>query len=151
MKCPIDGDTMLVTLRLGVEIDFCPTCRGVWMDRGELTKLFEREASAYGGPAKLPAEPGDPEPAAPVFEPPPTAVPETSIPRPSRRRDQTSEGPWGDREEHSDDDDDDDDDKHQRRRSYKSSKRARYDDRDWKRRHSREQIVDSFLRDFFDL
>lgn len=44
MKCPVDGDTLQMTDRTGVEIDFCPTCRGVWLDRGELDKIIERSA-----------------------------------------------------------------------------------------------------------
>lgn len=44
MRCPIDVDTDLVmSSREGVEIDYCPTCRGVWLDRGELDKIIERE------------------------------------------------------------------------------------------------------------
>ena len=42
MKCPVDGETLIVTERAGVEIDYCPTCRGVWLDRGELDKIIER-------------------------------------------------------------------------------------------------------------
>lgn len=42
MKCPIDGDTLVITDRSGVEIDYCPTCRGVWLDRGELDKILDR-------------------------------------------------------------------------------------------------------------
>lgn len=43
MKCPICTDTALVMSdRQGVEIDYCPQCRGVWLDRGELDKLIER-------------------------------------------------------------------------------------------------------------
>ena len=45
MKCPTCADTVLVmTERQGVEIDYCPSCRGVWLDRGELDKLLERAA-----------------------------------------------------------------------------------------------------------
>ena len=45
MKCPICTDIALVmTERQGVEIDYCPTCRGVWLDRGEVDKLIERAA-----------------------------------------------------------------------------------------------------------
>lgn len=43
MKCPVDGETLLMTQRSGVEIDYCPKCRGVWLDRGELDKILERE------------------------------------------------------------------------------------------------------------
>ena len=39
MKCPVDGTTLLLAERQGVEIDYCPECRGVWLDRGELDKL----------------------------------------------------------------------------------------------------------------
>jgi Zn-finger nucleic acid-binding protein len=46
MKCPvcIDPDLMM-SERQGVEIDYCPKCRGVWLDRGELDKLIERSQS----------------------------------------------------------------------------------------------------------
>ena len=44
MKCPVDGTTLVISDRAGIEIDYCPTCRGVWLDRGELDKLIEREA-----------------------------------------------------------------------------------------------------------
>ncbi len=42
MLCPVDGETLLMTSREGVEIDYCPRCRGVWLDRGELDKIIER-------------------------------------------------------------------------------------------------------------
>ncbi|MGK7392384.1 MAG: zf-TFIIB domain-containing protein [Candidatus Cyclobacteriaceae bacterium M2_1C_046] len=42
MKCPNDGTTLVMTERNGVEIDYCPECRGVWLDRGELDKIIER-------------------------------------------------------------------------------------------------------------
>ena len=45
MKCPIDGDELRITDRQGIEIDYCPQCRGVWLDRGELDKLIERSAT----------------------------------------------------------------------------------------------------------
>lgn len=45
MKCPIDsGVDLLMSDRNGIEIDYCPTCRGVWLDRGELDKIIERAA-----------------------------------------------------------------------------------------------------------
>ena len=46
MKCPIDDSELRITERQGIEIDYCPTCRGVWLDRGELDKLIERSAQA---------------------------------------------------------------------------------------------------------
>lgn len=45
MKCPIDGTPLVIAERSGVEIDYCPDCRGVWLDRGELDKIIERSAS----------------------------------------------------------------------------------------------------------
>jgi len=45
MQCPVDGETLQMADRAGVEIDYCPKCRGVWLDRGELDKIIERSAS----------------------------------------------------------------------------------------------------------
>ena len=47
MKCPtcVDSD-LLMSERQGVEIDYCPKCRGVWLDRGELDKLIERSSTS---------------------------------------------------------------------------------------------------------
>lgn len=42
MQCPVDGATLVMADRQGVEIDYCPQCRGVWLDRGELDKIIER-------------------------------------------------------------------------------------------------------------
>lgn len=44
MRCPVDNSELVISTRRGVEIDYCPTCRGVWLDRGELDKLIAREA-----------------------------------------------------------------------------------------------------------
>lgn len=46
MKCPADGTLLTMSDRQGVEIDYCPTCRGVWLDRGELDKIIEMSQSA---------------------------------------------------------------------------------------------------------
>lgn len=49
MKCPACKDaTLTITERQGVEIDYCPECRGVWLDRGELDKLIERAERSTG-------------------------------------------------------------------------------------------------------
>ena len=45
MRCPVDNETLVMSDRHGVEIDYCPKCRGVWLDRGELDKLLERAAA----------------------------------------------------------------------------------------------------------
>jgi Zn-finger nucleic acid-binding protein len=42
MDCPIDGTQLTMSERQGIEIDYCPKCRGVWLDRGELDKIIER-------------------------------------------------------------------------------------------------------------
>jgi Zn-finger nucleic acid-binding protein len=49
MTCPVDGTGLVMSDRQGIEIDYCPTCRGVWLDRGELDKIVERSARAMGG------------------------------------------------------------------------------------------------------
>ena len=45
MKSPIDGSDRTMAERQGSEIDYCPRCRGVWLDRGELDKIIERSAA----------------------------------------------------------------------------------------------------------
>lgn len=45
MACPIDGTTLVMSERQGIEIDYCPSCRGVWLDRGELDKIIERSSA----------------------------------------------------------------------------------------------------------
>jgi Zn-finger nucleic acid-binding protein len=40
MKCPLCAVDLTMTERSGVEIDYCPKCRGVWLDRGELDKII---------------------------------------------------------------------------------------------------------------
>ncbi|WP_226653744.1 zf-TFIIB domain-containing protein [Leifsonia sp. LS1] len=56
MKCPTDSATLVMSERSGIEIDYCPECRGVWLDRGELDKIIERAgASASPAPAAPPA------------------------------------------------------------------------------------------------
>lgn len=43
MKCPVCRDvTLLMSEKHGVEIDYCPQCRGIWLDRGELDKIIQR-------------------------------------------------------------------------------------------------------------
>lgn len=50
MKCPICDVELSLTDRQGIEIDYCPKCRGVWLDRGEIDKIVERSVSS--GPEK---------------------------------------------------------------------------------------------------
>ena len=51
MACPVDGAALVMSERSGIEIDYCPTCRGVWLDRGELDKIIERNAAQAAQPA----------------------------------------------------------------------------------------------------
>ncbi|GLS02972.1 hypothetical protein GCM10007860_01150 [Chitiniphilus shinanonensis] len=68
MDCPVCKTAQLVmSERQGVEIDYCPQCRGVWLDRGELDKIIERSARDQA-PAPAPA-------AAPAQQPYPPAQP----------------------------------------------------------------------------
>ncbi|BBK32674.1 hypothetical protein EDC65_5181 [Stella humosa] len=68
MKCPLDETELMMTERSGIEIDYCPKCRGVWLDRGELDKIIERAAEPppaarvreEPAPAPAPAQPGRP-------------------------------------------------------------------------------------------
>jgi uncharacterized protein len=48
MKCPNDNGDLLMTERSGIEIDYCPTCRGIWLDRGKLDILIERAMARQG-------------------------------------------------------------------------------------------------------
>jgi Zn-finger nucleic acid-binding protein len=47
MKCPSCSETLLMSDKKGVEIDYCPNCRGIWLDRGELEKIIERSGEHY--------------------------------------------------------------------------------------------------------
>jgi len=70
MRCPIDGETLVIADRGGVEIDYCPKCRGVWLDRGELDKIIERAAGAEPVQAAPLREPPRQD-AAPIYHPEP--------------------------------------------------------------------------------
>lgn len=50
MDCPVDGTQLMMSERQGIEIDYCPKCRGVWLDRGELDKVIERSERESGPP-----------------------------------------------------------------------------------------------------
>ncbi|GIG24874.1 zf-TFIIB domain-containing protein [Cellulomonas denverensis] len=78
MRCPTDGAELVMSERQGIEIDYCPSCRGIWLDRGELDKILER---ASGAPAPgLPVDPlapaADPRAADPRYAPGPGYPPD---------------------------------------------------------------------------
>ncbi len=53
MKCPVCAEPDLVmSERQGIEVDYCPKCRGVWLDRGELDKIIERAPAGQAGYAQ---------------------------------------------------------------------------------------------------
>lgn len=64
MKCPNCNVNLVMTDRSGIEIDYCPDCRGVWLDRGELDKIIERSShniknvqhDSYSEKQRYPAE-----------------------------------------------------------------------------------------------
>jgi Zn-finger nucleic acid-binding protein len=56
MPCPVCQVSLVMSERQGVEIDYCPKCRGVWLDRGELDKILERSAQeAPSAPVQQPS------------------------------------------------------------------------------------------------
>ncbi len=46
MKCPNCEELLVMTERQAIEIDYCPKCRGVWLDKGELDKIIEKSTAA---------------------------------------------------------------------------------------------------------
>ena len=78
MDCPVCDVDLVISSREGIEIDHCPQCRGVWLDRGELDKIIERAAPSVmrggGGDAYAAAQP-------PPQQPPPQAAPRYEEPR----------------------------------------------------------------------
>lgn len=70
MKCPVcENVNLSMTERQGVEIDYCPQCRGVWLDRGELDKIIERSATTSVTSADVHANTPVPRPPSPPVQP----------------------------------------------------------------------------------
>ena len=92
MSCPVCRVPLAMSDRQGIEIDYCPQCRGVWLDRGELDKIIERSAPADALPTAAPA-PG----------PAPSPQPQYQQGHDQHRTDQhRPDQPWGggDRDRH---------------------------------------------------
>lgn len=106
MNCPVCGDKMKEVVKCGVELDICPACKGVWLDRGELEKLMEY-AAANGASASAPQE-----------TPPP-------LPEAGRNDRPTPYHEYREPYRHGDHDDHDDDDDHH----------YRHDDHHWRQGH----------------
>ena len=69
MKCPTcESSVLVMSERQGVEIDYCPQCRGVWLDRGELDKIIERSGVTTAPPPQ--SYPSAPPPSYPSAPPP---------------------------------------------------------------------------------
>jgi len=74
MRCPVDNETLVMADRGGVEIDYCPKCRGVWLDRGELDKIIERSSGSTSASMAAPAAVAPPQrQTTPVYQPEPRA------------------------------------------------------------------------------
>jgi uncharacterized protein len=84
MECPVCKVELKIYVRQGIEVDYCPQCRGVWLDRGELDKIIE-------------AAMADQPPIAPPARPVPAAPPSMPLPQST---------PQGYRRDYDDDDDD---------------------------------------------
>ena len=88
MKCPVCANvTLVMSERQGIEIDYCPQCRGVWLDRGELDKIIERsraDAPPTHAASGLFAQPAVP---APQPYPQPQHTQRPSYPEPHRHGD----------------------------------------------------------------
>nr|WP_292773818.1 zf-TFIIB domain-containing protein [Mesorhizobium sp.] len=96
MLCPHCKIDLVMADRQGVEIDYCPSCRGVWLDRGELDKIIERSA-AYEARPPAPqetAQPGSvlPQAATPFLPPQPAPLPQGGYPNQGGHYDQGTYG-----------------------------------------------------------
>jgi Zn-finger nucleic acid-binding protein len=156
MLCPTDQTVLVMTERKGVEIDYCPTCRGVWLDRGELDKIIDRSleseiaAEAVGPAAAAPTAPAAAAPPAPA----PTSYP------PAPAADYGTPGHDGRRDERRDDRRYDDRDRYRgdqhgddryRDDRYRDDRDRRYDGRDgYDPRYRKRKKKESWLEDLFD-
>jgi Zn-finger nucleic acid-binding protein len=119
MKCPTDSATLVMSERSGVEIDYCPECRGVWLDRGELDKIIERAENEMTKSAPAPAAA-----AAPMI----VTVPQQQNQRAPQYGEHNSNRNWNDHDRDRDRDHD-----------------RRYDNRDGYRKNKKE----SWIADLF--
>ncbi len=140
MQCPVDGAQLVITERQGVEIDYCPQCRGVWLDRGELDKIIDRTAFEAGPAPEL----ANPEPVAP---PPPPSSRDTHLERPREDHQEDARREYRSR----------DTDRYREDRRRDRGDERRYDDEDRYRgkkdkdyRKKKKSRVADFLEDIFD-
>lgn len=69
MKCPVCNVELKIYVRQSIEVDYCPQCRGVWLDRGELDKIIEASLSENPAPLPTPQAPAL-QTAPPVYQQP---------------------------------------------------------------------------------
>ena len=142
MKCPVDDETLLMTQRDGVEIDYCPKCRGVWLDRGELDKIIEKSvgSAAQSQPPVQLAQPGQPAAPAPQLQQP-AIDPYAERPLEPRREERAYDDRRDPRY----------DDRREARYDDRYDKRRRYDDHDDDYRYrGKRKKRESFLSELFD-
>ncbi|MDH4077813.1 MAG: zf-TFIIB domain-containing protein [Acidimicrobiia bacterium] len=84
MQCPFDASELTVVNRSGIEIDWCPSCKGVWLERGELDKLIDLAGAApqAGQPQPQPQF----QPPAPAYQPAPGPAPQPAYQQPPPQR-----------------------------------------------------------------
>ena len=85
MLCPADQTPLTMSERQGIEIDYCPTCRGVWLDRGELDKIIER-SEAQSASAAAPAQPAPPPQQQQQYQQPQYGAPPHGYHKPHHKR-----------------------------------------------------------------
>lgn len=85
MQCPLCGVDLLMSERQGIEIDYCPKCRGVWLDRGELDKIIER-STAEMLTRSQPATGIQSAATSPSYRQPASASPERRAPAPCKEQ-----------------------------------------------------------------
>jgi Zn-finger nucleic acid-binding protein len=118
MKCPICTVDLVMADRQGVEIDYCPKCRGVWLDRGEIDKIIERSAALEAKatqPAPQPTPQPSPQPAGFAAPQPAYAPPQQGYAPPPQPGWVQPQGHWKR--------DDDDDDRYRKHGHYHGKKR----------------------------
>jgi Zn-finger nucleic acid-binding protein len=146
MICLVCGERMKKIVEFGVELDLCPGCEGVWLERGELEKVL-----AYAAPSKPEAVPSSRVNSPPAKAPWPVG-PHFGPARPCDERPRSAYHPPYPRHHHTNDDDEDDADRYRRY----SGERGCYDQhgqhgphdrnhgRPYKRKHWLSEILDSF-------
>ncbi|MDX2117974.1 MAG: zf-TFIIB domain-containing protein [Planctomycetota bacterium] len=94
MKCPVcTAPDLVMSERQGIEIDYCPKCRGIWLDRGELDKLIEK--ASRDGSESSPSAPTSGQPhAQPYQQPHPSGHPH-SHPQGSNYRPEMDDSKYG--------------------------------------------------------